>query len=297
MTAKQSADEFERYVLDQGEQPGGTPVVLLDDAAVAAGADPSLLVPGIMDPLPELLRQPEPFTYEAYVLQSVLGEFLLESVGAGWSQAELEAIPRVALNFHDVSPEHLEVADRRLTKLARLRDLLADGGNGELHPRVVVLLFDGYRDAAEMVVPICERLGLQVVILPIALEVEDDRAGTLSDDELTRLARRHALGFHTLTHRAADQVTPTTVTAEVTDVVHRLTGLAGRTPRVGAWCGGARFDDRLLGNRRLRELGVADLISNWSWESIQDGAGRDGVSHLVGEYADHNGLRALPDHS
>ena len=130
------------------------------------------------------------------------------------------------------------------------------------------VLFDGYKDAAEMVVPICERLGLRVVILPIALEVLDDRAGTLSDDQLIRLARNHALGFHTLTHRSADEITPATVTSEVTDVVHRLTRLAGRAPKVGAWCGGARFDDNLLGNRRLRELGVTDLVSNWSWETI-----------------------------
>ncbi len=268
MNSEQSAAELETYILDQGEQPGGTPVVLLDDAAVAAGADPSTLIPGIMGPLPAALRRPAPFTYEAYVLQSVLGELLLESEGAGWSEGELSAIPLLALNFHDVLPGHLEIADRRLNKLARLRDLLTAGADEELHPRVVVLLFDGYKDAARMVVPICDRLGLRVVILPIALEVLDDRAGTLSDDELIRLARNHALGFHTLTHRSADEITPATVISEVTDVVHRLTRIAGRAPRVGAWCGGARFDDSLLGNRRLRELGVTDLVSNWSWETI-----------------------------
>ncbi|MHA7209369.1 polysaccharide deacetylase family protein [Arthrobacter sp. MDT1-65] len=267
MSTGQSEDELESYILDQGERPGGASVVLLDDAAVAAGADPTTLVPGVLGQLPEPLRRPAPFTYEAYVLQSVLGESLLESEGAGWSRDELRAIPLVALNFHDVSPDHLEAVDRRLAKLARLRDVLAgdDGGSG---PRVVVLLFDGYEDAARMIVPICERLGLRVVILPIAVEVEDDRAGTLGDDELSRLARTHALGFHTLTHRMADEITPATVTSEVTDVVHRLTRLAGRAPRVGAWCGGARFDESLLGNRRLRELGVTDLVSNWSWETI-----------------------------
>ena len=269
MTTDQSADELESYILDQGEQPGGAPVVLLDDAAVAAGADPSALIPGILEELPEALRRPAPFTYEAYVLQSVLGELLLESEGAGWSQDELRAIPLVTLNFHDVAPDHLEAVDGRLNKLARLRGLLEPDRDEELPPRVVVLLFDGYRDAAEMIVPICERLGLRVVILPIAVEVEDDRAGTLSDDELIRLARKHPLGFHTLTHRMAEDITPATVTSEVTDVVHRLTRLAGRPPRVGAWCGGARFDDSLLGNRRLRELGVTGLVSNWSWETIQ----------------------------
>lgn len=269
MTGEQGADELETYILDQGERPGGVPVVLLDDAAVAAGADPSTLIPDTLGPLPAALRRPAPFTYEAYVLQSVLGELLLESGGAGWSREELSAIPRLTLNFHDVSPEHLEIADRRLTGLARVRDLLEGRTNEETHPQVGVLLFDGYRDAAEMVVPICERLGLRVLILPIALEVADDRAGTLTDDELIELARKHALGFHTLTHRLADEITPATVTSEVTDVVHRLTRIAGRAPRVGAWCGGARFDDTQLGNRRLRELGVTELVSNWSWETIR----------------------------
>ncbi|MDQ0734893.1 polysaccharide deacetylase family protein [Arthrobacter agilis] len=271
MSTQSRADELESYILDQGGRPGGAPVVLLDDAAVATGADPSGLIPGVFDPLPELLRRPAPFSYEAYVLQSVLGELLLESEGAGWSRAELRAVPLVTLNFHDVSPDHREATDRRLAKLARLGDLLGDGGDGVLRPRVVVLLFDGYKDAAEMVVPICERLGLRVLILPIAVEVEDDRAGTLGDDALIRLARRHALGFHTLTHRAAEEITPATVVAEVSDVVRRLTRIAGRAPRVAAWCGGARFDDRLLGNRRLRELGVTELVSNWSWETIRDG--------------------------
>ncbi len=270
--ADEKADELETYILDQGERPGGAPVVLLDDAAVAAGADPSTLIPAVLDQLPEALRRPAPFSYEAYVLQSVLGELLLAGVGAGWSRDELSAIPLVTLNFHDVAQEHREAVHERLHRLARLRDLLQDGNGAEPRPRVMVLLFDGYRDAAEMVVPICERLGLPVLILPIALEVEDDRAGTLGDDELTALAGRHELGFHTLTHRMADEITPGTETAEVTDVVHRLTRLAGRAPRVGAWCGGARFDERLLGNQRLRELGLTDLISNWSWETIRSGS-------------------------
>ncbi|MHA7240239.1 polysaccharide deacetylase family protein [Arthrobacter sp. TMS1-12-1] len=272
MSGGQDAGELETYILDQGGRPGGAPVVLLDDTAVAAGADPSRLIPGILRPLPEPIRRPTPFTYEAYVLQSVLGEHLLESEGAGWSRDELSAIPRLTLNFHDVSPEHRGIADGRLTGLARLRDLLEEGGTAGPCPRIVVLLFDGYRDAAEMVVPICERLGLPVVILPIALEVADHRAGTVGDDELARLARRHTLGFHTLTHRSADEITPASVTSEVTDVVRRLTRLAGRAPRVGAWCGGARFDDSLLGNRRLLELGVTELVSNWSWETIRRGS-------------------------
>lgn len=265
------ADELETYILDQGERPGGVPVVLLDDDAVAGGADPSALIPALLDPLPEALRRPAPFSYEAYVLQSVLGELLLGSVGAGWSRDELSAIPRLTLNFHDVEQDHREAVHERLHRLARLRDILPDGDPAGPHPRIMVLLFDGYRDAAEMVVPICERLALPVLILPIALEVEDDRAGTLGDDELTALAQRHELGFHTLTHRMADEITPASEAAEVTDVVHRLTGMAGRAPRVGAWCGGARFDERLLGNQRLRELGVTALISNWSWETIQAG--------------------------
>jgi hypothetical protein len=47
-----------------------------------------------------------------------------------------------------------------------------------------------------------------------------------------------------------------------------LEAATGRRPRIAAWLLGSRFDPALVGNQRLRELGVTFMMSNWSVERI-----------------------------
>jgi hypothetical protein len=268
-----------RLILAQEEEPGGPAVALFTDATLhgepAGSAHVEHVDPGDVDL----------FSHDAYVLQSALGEHLLGGPGlpvrpapttapAGtWDAARsraLAAAPVVAVNYHEIDEANWPAVQERLRRLRDLGDDVdLDTPDDQVTgPRVVVGLYDAYREPALRGAELCERLGLRAWIFPVFEQHDEPGAAELRDDELADLARRHELGFHTAGHVRCDEVDAQSVRHQVVDVVERLTALAGRPPRLGAWRGGTRFDETLLGDRTLRDLGVRHLISNWSVERV-----------------------------
>lgn len=264
--ADADASPLRRLVLAQLEQPGGAAVQLLTTALLAAPepyGDPALVEATARDL--GLERTPAPFAPDAYLLQSALGERLLADPD------RVTGSPVVALNLHELPVEHRAAFTERLRRLRDVGPVLDPDTDVTTAsgPRVVVGLYDGYRDATLHAADVCHDLGLRAWVLPLfeTNPDEPDVAG-LSDDELADLATVHELGFHTASHARVEDLTEADLAHEVTEVHARLTAIAGRPPRTGAWLGGSRWDERHLGNRALRDLGVATLVSNWALEAV-----------------------------
>ncbi|MBA8792555.1 peptidoglycan/xylan/chitin deacetylase (PgdA/CDA1 family) [Friedmanniella endophytica] len=186
-----------------------------------------------------------------------------------WTAADSRRLTRhgiLAVNFHELRPENRDEAEARLRALARVGpswdpEAPHDG------PSVFVGFYDGYRETAMWGAELCNRIGLTARFFPIFVGDEPGQAG-LSDDDLAALAERHEIGYHTASHLYITEVDEANVEAEVTGPVRRIEAATGRLPRLGAWCGGTRFDPTWVGNRVLRSLGVGHLISNWSIEPV-----------------------------
>ena len=198
--------------------------------------------------------------------------------GAGWTPERSRALlhsPLLACNYHFILPENREAVEVRLRRLLRLGatlDLDADvetGADGSLPgPRIVVGFYDSYRDAGLFGADLCHRLGIRAYFFPVFEPFDEEGTADLTDAELADIATVHEIGFHSSSHRSAVEITEENLEREVDEPVRRITELAGRPPRVGAWRGGSRFDDSLVANRRLRDLGLRYLMSNWSVEVV-----------------------------
>ena len=190
----------------------------------------------------------------------------------------LLASPLLACNYHQIPRDNRGEVEARLRRLVRFGpclDLdadvrLSDGGPPP-GPRIVVGFYDSYRDAGLFGADLCHRLGIRAFFFPVFEPFDEVGTADLTDAELADIAQVHEVGFHTASHRSAAEVTGDTLEREVYEPVRRITELAGRPPRIGSWRGGSRFDDSLVGNRRLRELGVRYLMSNWSVEVVPRG--------------------------
>jgi peptidoglycan/xylan/chitin deacetylase (PgdA/CDA1 family) len=184
-------------------------------------------------------------------------------------QAALSFRPLLALNFHEVPPDWRDEARRRLKQLVAMAptldlDRLDEPNDG---PRVVIGWYDGWRDTALFGAEACADLGIRAFFFPITRPQLSGR-GTLTPADLAEIATAHEVGFHTATHRSAPAVSRTNLRAEVDRPLAELEAATGRRPRIAAWLLGSRFDSELVGNRRLRELGVEFVMSNWSLERI-----------------------------
>jgi hypothetical protein len=239
-----------RLVLAQEEEPGGAAVQLFTSATLD---DPHGWLAGA-----------EPFTAEAYLRQSELGE---QALAAGTSGPAV-----IACNYHEVPPENWPAVEERLRRLRDLGDSLdldSDVERAPDGPRTVVGFYDSYREAGLRGAELCAELGLRALFFPVFVENDDEPgSAALSDDELADIARVHELGFHTASHVRSDEVGPDRLRGEVHDVLDRLTALAGRPPRVAAWRGGTRCDLTRTGDRALRERGVEWVMSNWAVERV-----------------------------
>jgi hypothetical protein len=195
----------------------------------------------------------------------------------GHSTALLGA-PLLACNYHDIPPRNRRAVERRLRALAGLAaslDLDSDvaaAPDGALPgPRIVVGFYDSYRDAGLFGADLCDRLGIRAYFFPLFEPFDEPGTAALTDAELADIATVHEVGFHTASHRSVEEleeVGEDRLRAEVDEPIARITALAGRPPRVGAWRGGTRFDDRFAANRRVRDLGVRHWMSNWSVEVV-----------------------------
>lgn len=232
-------------VLNHDERGIGVPMLLHTDASL--GPDPS----------------PDLFSTDGYLRQAALGLRLFDTGDLGGAQT---AAHLLALNFHEVPPASRTTAAERVRRLRDLGEPYDPDGQGSA-PQVAAAFYDGDADTAHWAADLCQGLGIRAWFYPVRW-TSLESGPRVSDEDLADIATAHELGFHTATHRSAVEITPATVTAEVTEVVQRLTRAAGRPPRLGAWRGGARFDAAELGNRAVRELGVTHLVSNWSVERL-----------------------------
>ena len=232
-------------VLNHDERGIGVPMLL--HTAASLGPSPAL----------------DLFSTDGYLHQAALGQRLFETGDLGDARSDAHLL---ALNFHQVPLESRELAAERVRRLLDLGEPYDPDGEGT-DPQVALAFYDGDASTAHWAADLCAGLGVRAWFYPLEWTSLED-GPRVTDADLAEIATAHELAFHTATHRSAAEVTPETVTAEVTAVVERLTRAAGRPPRLGAWRGGARFDAAELGNRALRDLGVTHLVSNWSVEPV-----------------------------
>lgn len=179
----------------------------------------------------------------------------------------------IGVNFHDIAADNrAEVKDRlrRVSELGASLDPDSDSDGEQGHgggPRIFVAFYDGYHDTGFFGAELCTDLGIRAYFFPIFASADPARA-TLADSDLAQIATVHELCFHSTSHFAAEQVTPDTLVREVIDPMERMRAITGSFPRIGAWRGGTRFDDRHLGDRALRDMGLRHVVSNWSVERI-----------------------------
>jgi len=232
-------------VLNHDERGIGVPMLLHTAASLGPASAPDL------------------FSTDGYLHQAALGQRLFDTgdLGDAGSGAHL-----LALNFHQVPLESRDLAAERVRRMLDLGEPYDPDGQGT-GPQVALAFYDGDASTARWAADLCAGLGVRAWFYPVDWTSLED-GPRVTDADLADIATAHELAFHTATHRSAAEVTPATVTAEVTAVVERLTRVAGRPPRLGAWRGGARFDAAELGNQALRDLGVTHLVSNWSVEPV-----------------------------
>lgn len=199
--------------------------------------------------------------------------------GGGWTAAHSTALlrsPLLACNYHRVLPENRGAVERRLRRLVEVGpslDLDADatrpsGREPAAAPRIVVGFYDSYREAGLFGADLCHRLGIRAYFFPLFEPFDEPGTASLTDADLADIGSVHEVGFHTSSHRSAVEVTEAMLGNEVATPFARIAALAGRPPRIGAWRGGARFDDALPANRLLRDLGLRYVMSNWSVEVV-----------------------------
>jgi hypothetical protein len=231
-------------VLTDDQRDIGVPMLLHTAASLSAGAA---------------------FGTADYLRQALLGRRLLETGDLGGEETDARLL---CLNFHAVpaaSRRRSEERIRRVLDLGEPFDPDTDGTGPGL--RVMLAFYDGDRDTGLFAADFCGRLGVRAYFYPV--EHTGLESGVrLTDDDLAGIAEEHELCFHTASHRSAVEITPANQQAEVVGPLERLTRLAGRGPRIAAWRGGGRFDPTELGNRLVRDLGVAHLVTNWTLEPV-----------------------------
>ena len=240
-------------ILAQTHRGAGVPVLL---RTTAAGPD-----------------EPRPYGAAAYRVQVDLAARLLDGDDLpepepGTLAAELLERPVLALNFHRIRGRNQGVVRDQLASAAALGrsfDLDAPAQQaGEV--RVLVGFYDGFARTAEFAAELSQKLGLRAVFFPIFYAPTSGRL--LTDGQLADIAQAHEVGFHTTRHVAAAEVDESTLEPEVYEPFRRIERATGRAPRIAAWRGGTRFDDSLLGNRAIADLGVTHVVSNWSVERV-----------------------------
>lgn len=180
----------------------------------------------------------------------------------------LTARPVIGLNFHQLSTPNRVLAERQIRAAAQVGvpydpdDVAPVPGV----PRILVAFYDGFAETGRWGADLCHRLGVRAYFFPVFAPPHGRTP--LTDADLAEIGLVHEIGFHTAGHAAAVDVHPGNLEAEVEAPYVRIREITGRAPRIAAWKGGSRFDETLLGNRTLRELGVTQLVSNWSVEAV-----------------------------
>ena len=230
-------------------------------------------VPVLLRTTPAGHDEARPYGAAAYQVQVDLAARLLDGEDLGEPEpgslaARLLERPLLALNFHRIRSRNNDVVREQLTRAAALGttfDLDAPAQQpGEV--RVLVGFYDGFARTAEFAAALSHDLGLRAVFFPIFFAPTSGRL--LTDAQLSDIATAHEVGLHTTRHVSAAEVDASSVGPEVVEPFHRIERATGRAPRIAAWRGGTRFDATLLGNRTLVDLGVRQLVSNWSVEPI-----------------------------
>jgi hypothetical protein len=230
-------------------------------------------VPVLLRTAPADQDEVRPYGAAAYQVQVDLATRLLDGADLGDPEPgslahRLLQRPLLALNFHRIRGRNQGVVREQLARAAALGttfDLDApEQQPGEV--RVLVGFYDGFARTADFAAGLSRELGLRAVFFPIFFAPTSGRL--LTDAQLGDIATVHEVGLHTTRHVAAAEVDASTVGPEVVEPFRRIERATGRPPRIAAWRGGTRFDERQLGNRALVDLGVTHLVSNWSVERV-----------------------------
>ncbi|RJK94242.1 polysaccharide deacetylase family protein [Vallicoccus soli] len=159
-------------------------------------------------------------------------------------------------------------------------------------PRVLVALYDGYRDNVEVAVPVCEELGVTAWFFPptgfLDAAPEDQRAFAaaydvdlvpehegadriaMTWDELARVGERHVVAAHTARHSTGlDLVTREDVEREVLGPCRAIERAVGRAPAAFAFYSGTPYDPSSVAGRALLEAGVRYAVTATTWERIR----------------------------
>jgi peptidoglycan/xylan/chitin deacetylase (PgdA/CDA1 family) len=166
-----------------------------------------------------------------------------------------------AVNYHDV-PDHLAPAFERQLELFARRfvsvghdDLLALHAGRWPHARPGVLLSfdDGLPSHARVVAPLLERHGLVGWFFVPAGSVGE---GGLSWPELRRLAERHFIGCHSMTHRRLSaSLDEGELRREIVDAKRVLEEGLGREIQSFCWVGGEEWSYSAGAARVIRAAG------------------------------------------
>ena len=234
-----------KAVLEDDQRHIGVPMLLHTADTLAAHADPGR------------------FSTAGYLHQAALGRRLLET---GDLDGDSTGAHLLSLNFHAVPTSARARAVERIRRVVALgRPYDPDDDAGGL--QVMLAFYDGDRDTGHFADRLCQELQVRAWFFPVVATTLET-GPRLSDDELAGIGEHHELAFHTASHRSAAEITPANQQVEVLGPMERLTRAGGRVPRLAAWRGGARFDDRTLGDSLISDLGVRHLVSNWSIEPV-----------------------------
>jgi peptidoglycan/xylan/chitin deacetylase (PgdA/CDA1 family) len=207
-----------------------------------------------------------------------------------------------AVNFHATPSYHADEYRRQLAAYAELfepvtRDTFAAAVAGDWpheRPGLIVLLFEGFRDNYDVMLPILEEFGFTGVffvpsIFPgipadlqreyaathdldpaLADEYEGERIA-LSWDELRDIRRRgHIVGCHTRNHVELTADTPVSILREETLLAKaELEDELGEEVELFCWSIGAGLGVHPEADRLVRKAGFRYLFSNFKIQKLQ----------------------------
>lgn len=230
------------------------------------------------------------------------------------------------INYHNTPQREIALYQRQVTWLSKHyraftlddADRFFDGSSSdEGKPPILVGLFDGYRNNAEVFAPILETYGLSGWFLLVAdfIDTSVKRQEELIDqyrlqwlpgefadgryamtwDQAKALARRHVIVNHSATHFIPTNDTPEdTLAYEIDRSQEKIIAGCGVAPRVFCWLYGSGYEQNPSVGQRLADRGFDYLLGS-RFEDISDGADTSPVEEPLTVACPADGLAAQLD--